>query len=260
MNGRIPLLLWLLVMVSLLGAACTSAPDNLADYPEWDLVFISDSSGWHVGEIYAKYIEEETGIPVNLHDASVGGLSAGQVLAALQGEHVANANLNQLSELIPEAEVVVFFANPEDSVSDTHPGDWNCTTGSLYVNDCSRETFDAYAADLDAIYEEVFALRGDAPIIVRAFDIYNFPGRWEEYGVSESCPICWETFLQVVHERAEAHNVPVAHVYDAFTGPDHLEDPREQGYTLDDGIHLNEAGRAVTAGLLRDLGYSPTPH
>jgi hypothetical protein len=108
MNGRVPLLLWLLVMVSLLGAACSSAPDNLADYPEWDLVFISDSSGWHVGEVYAEYVEEDTGIPVNLHDASVGGLSAGQVLAALQGEHMANANLNQLSDLIPEAEIVVF--------------------------------------------------------------------------------------------------------------------------------------------------------
>jgi len=226
---------------------------------EWGLVFISDSSGWGVAERYAAHIESDLGVTVTLHDLATGSLSARSVLRALRSEGTGyNLLLRELPNLISEAEVVVFYANPVASISETNPGDWDCVSLSPYVVDCSPETFDAYRADLDAIYEEIFALRGDSPIIIRAFDAYNpLCSVWHEHGVYDECMRCWENYNETIHQAAAAHNVPVAHVYDAFNGPNHDEDPRDKGYIGSDGMHTSATGRDVIADLLRELGYEP---
>lgn len=62
--------------------------DNASDLlalEEWDLLWISDSSGWGVAEIYAAYIEEDTGIPVNVYDYWAVSLSAGTIVDILEG-------------------------------------------------------------------------------------------------------------------------------------------------------------------------------
>ena len=46
-------------------------------------------------------------------------------------------------------------------------------------------------------------------------------------------------------------------MYLAFNGPDGDEDPHDKGYIAADGLHANDTGYAVLAGLLRDLGYQP---
>ena len=233
----------------------TTAPTE--EVAEWDLVFISDSSGRGVGKRYAVHIENDLGVKVTLHNLAINTLSAGRVLAALRGEGDRDPSLSELPNLIPEAQVVVFYANPIHSISETNPGDWNCVSSSRpYVVDCSPETFDAYRADLDAIYEQIFALRDDSPIIIRCFDAYNpLYSAWREHGVFNDCLHCWENYNETIHQAAAAHNVPVAHVYDAFNGPNHDEDPRDKGYIGSDGMHTNETGRDIIADLLRKLGY-----
>lgn len=227
---------------------------------EWDLFFISDSSGFGAGELYAEYIERDLGVTVRLHDLALGNLSAGRVLRALGGETEYHAVLQKLSTLVREADVavVVFYANPLDSISETHPGDWNCVTPPYYVDDCSPETFEQYRADLDAIYEEILTLRSDAPIIIRAFDAYNpIYSLYRESGVYDECVRCWENYNEAIHQAAAARNVPIAHVYDAFNGPNHDEDPRDKGYIGPDGEHTSETGRKTIADLLWELGYEP---
>jgi hypothetical protein len=54
------------------------------DLKEWDLLIISDSMNWGVGQSYAELIEADMYVKVNLHDCWVGGLSIGTVLNALQ--------------------------------------------------------------------------------------------------------------------------------------------------------------------------------
>jgi len=250
--------IWLvgLALAALALSAC--APRELSDYDQWDLVFISDSSGWGVANAYAQFIEEDTGIPVVVHDLAIGGLSAGRVLIALRGES-RHARLSELPELLREAEVVVLEANPMDSISEDHPGDWNCVDfGWLYVNACGSETFDAYRADLETIYDAIFALRGNKPVIVRARDLYNFPTRWEEEGVGEACATCWANFLQAIYEVAAEYNVPVARVFDTYNGPNHDEDPEAKGLTLRHDVHPSPEGVTAQAQILRELGYEPT--
>jgi hypothetical protein len=266
----IPTMVSLAVVASL--AACvpasppTSVPPlsptsaaSLDALAEWDLVLISDSSGWGVAEEYAAHIERDNAVSVRIHDFATPNLSAGQILRALRGEASPASALGELRSAIPEAEVVVFLGNPQDSPSSGHPGDWSCVSYPYDVSDCSLETFDAYRADLEAIYEMIFSLRGDAPIIVRALEWYNpLLAPWIEEGVEDACRDCWANLSATVRAAAGSFNVPVAPVYEAFNGPDFDQDPRARGLIGQDGEHASEAGQQLIADLLRDLGYEPT--
>jgi lysophospholipase L1-like esterase len=227
---------------------------------EWDLVLFSDSSGWGVADRYAAYIEEDLDVTVQVHDLAASGLSAGSVLAALRGERSPYPSSVDVAGLVREAEVVVVYGNPLESNSEAHRGDWNCVSRTApYARDCAAKTFDAYRADLGAIYEEILNLRGDQPVLIRAFDAYNpLYSVYRQQGVYDECLGCWENYSQAIHQAAIAHNVPVARVFDAFNGPDHDEDPRDKGYIRDDGIRTTAAGRRVIADLLREAGYEPT--
>jgi hypothetical protein len=254
-------------------AACSSGPTpapspfpapasssaSLGDLLEWDLVLISDSSGWGVAERYAAHIQNDVGVTVRIHDFATPNLSAGRVLEALRGEAVSGSALGELRGIIPEAEVVVFLGSPEDSPSSSHPGDWRCVSTPYYANDCSLETFDAYRADLEAIYETIFALRGEDPVIVRGLEWYNpllIP--WIDSGVGDACTECWINLSTTVWAAAARFNVPVAPVYNAFNGPAFDEDPRALGLIGPDGMHTSDEGRQLIADVLRDLGYEPT--
>ncbi|MGB3699863.1 MAG: SGNH/GDSL hydrolase family protein [Anaerolineales bacterium] len=236
--------------------------DNASDLlalEEWDLLWISDSSGWGVAEIYAAYIEEDTGIPVNVYDYWAVSLSAGTIVDILEGGSHPNAELARIPELIPEVEVIVFYANPEESIDEDNPTDSNCahSSATTYVNACEMDTFGLYIQHLELIYQHIFELRGDQPIIVRAFDAYNpIPARWEEDGTFDACHACWENYNAAIHQAASEYYIPVARVNDAWNGPDHNEDPNDKGYTAD-GIHPNELGAQVIAEELRKLGYDP---
>ena len=237
-------------------AACSSEP-SLSELEEWDLVWISDSSGWGVANIYAAMVEEDTGKKINLHDQWQGGLSAGSVLSALQGTPTADMGLRQTADLIREAEIVVFYGNPEDSEYDGT--DWVCTSNlePNYVNSCSMESFDPYIADLEAVYEMIFELRKDKPTIVRAFDAYNpLINLFKQQGVFEECKECWGNYNMAIHQAAEAYNVPVAAVALAWNGADFSQDPSDLGF-VKDGIHPNEEGAWVIAQAIRETGYEP---
>jgi hypothetical protein len=247
-----------LTLAGLLFSACSSTPD-LDDLEEWDLVWVSDSSGWGVAEIYADYIEQDTGKTVVVHDLWVGGLSAEDFLDALNGEQSAYRNLNEAVALIPDAEVIVVYGNPEKSKAEDNPWDWYCLPGKeFYVNDCEPDVFDLYIQHLDEIFEKIFELRDGQPTILRAFDAYNpiIPNRVGQPGY-EDCIWCWGNYNAAIHEAAQTHNVPVALVADAWNGIDFMRNPVEIGYTQGDGIHPSDLGAEVIAQLLRELGYEP---
>ncbi|NJC95256.1 MAG: hypothetical protein C3F07_14220 [Anaerolineales bacterium] len=214
---------------------------------ELDLVILSDSSLLGVGKYYAAYIEEDLNATVNLHDEWQGSLSAKTLLKQLQKEE-------RLRRILRDSEVVVYFGNPVGSAT----GDWSCVPRANYVKDCSPETFSEYQATLEAIVEEILALRDGAPTIIRATDFYvPVLTQWREAGLEVECTRCIENMVAAVHEAAAAQNIPVARVYDALNGPNHDVDPRDMGYIGADDIHTSDLGQQVIASLLRELGYEP---
>lgn len=226
---------------------------------EWAMLWISDSSGWGVADLYASYVAEDLGIKINLNDQWMGHLAVGEVLDSLNGETNPNMDLMRMSEYIKDADIIVFYGNPNQSLSLNNPGDWSCgesPVDACYVNSCGMETFDIYIEQIKEIYSIIHTLRKGEPTIIRAYDAYN-PGinkQCTKSGVYEKCLECWENYNKAIHIAADEKGVPIANVFDAWNGLDHTEDPNDKGYTFD-GIHPNEKGAEVTANLLRDLGY-----
>ncbi len=218
---------------------------------EWDLVILGSSQAWFFGEYYSIYIEEDLGVKVTVHDETVGSQTAYGLLKKLR-------ELKRLRELVSEAEIVTFQGSPTQSISETHPFDYDCVFGwEFYVVNCSLITFEKYIADLEAIIEEILLLRDGSPTIIRVMDYYcPTYSQFKEQGIYEECRQCWENTNIAIHQAAIAHNIPVASLYDAFNGPNHDEDPRDKGYLLLDG-HTNEEGQKVIARLFRELGYEP---
>jgi len=228
----------------------------------WDLLWVSDSSGWGVADIYGQYIAEDNNVEVNVIDNWIGGLSAGQILQGLKEQNTTNFDLDKLRDRIADSEVIVIYGNPSDSDDQSNLGDWNCGQSDLdscYVNNCSIDTFSQYIADLKEIYSIIFEIRQGKPTIIRAIDTYNprLVSHCQPDGVFDICTQCWETYNQAIHQAADEMGVPVANVFDAWNGIDHTENPVQKGYTREDNVHPSELGAAVTAQLLRDIGFEP---
>ncbi len=214
----------------------------LDDLDEWDLVWISDSSGSGATQIYARMIEEDTGKKVNLSDNWIGSLPAGAVLNALQGKPTSNMKLKTLADQLRKAEVIVFYGNPNESINESNPGDSNCLAPGLkYVNSCSPEEFSVYVSDLESIYQLIFDLRSGQPTILRAFDAYNpIINQLRDQGVYQECKQCWGLYNDAIRQGAQKYNIPVALVSEAWNGPEWDQDPNDLGYTKD-GEHLQRA-------------------
>jgi hypothetical protein len=225
---------------------------------EWNLVIIGDSSLWGLGDALASQIEDDVGVKVAVHDAAIGGLSAGRVLQALQTGDTPSLKLRQLPEQLREAEVVVMCVNPRDSVMPDNPMDFEACFDYRAPGRCPPDSFQKYIADLEAIWTEILELRAGQPTVLRATDLYNpVVAPWRERGVFEACTACWENFNDAVELAAEASNVPFLSRYDAFNGPNHDEDPREKGYIRSDGEHPTDLACQYTADLLSEMGYEP---
>jgi predicted dienelactone hydrolase len=239
----------------------STAPSESPQTPqaEWHLVVIGDSSLWGLGEAFASQIESDLGVQMVLTDFALPSLSAGTVLEALYSEAPPSTRLaKELADDLRQADVVVMFVNPVDSVDPERPLDLNGCFVNQAPASCSPESFERYTADLKAIWAEILALRAGQPTILRATDIYNpLASPWNEAGVFKACTECWENMSRAARLAAEAYNIPFLSRYDAFNGTNHSEDPREKGYIRSDGEHPTELASQFTADLLSQMGYDP---
>ena len=89
----------------------------------WQLVIISDSSLWGVGEALADRIEKDMGVAVEYVDYATGSQSARDVLDALLTGKSPSMALEKLPGVLKEAEYVVVFLNPWGSIDAEHPLD-----------------------------------------------------------------------------------------------------------------------------------------
>jgi hypothetical protein len=255
-----------LLSISVLVGGCATpaaSPSTQHELPtgpeaEWDLVVIGDSSLWGLGRAFASQIENDVGVKVVLHDVARGGLSARAVLQALQPGEPPNLRLEGLADTLKDAEVVVVFVNPMDSVDPEKPLDFEGCFLFKAPESCSPESFEKYTADMEAIWAKILELRAGQPTILRATDIYNpLVSPWNRKGVFEACTECWENMSDAARLAAEAHDIPFLSRYDAFNGVNHDEDPREKGYIHSDGEHPSDLAKQYTAELLSKMGYEP---
>jgi hypothetical protein len=251
------------------------------DLKEWDLLIISDSMNWGVGQYYAELIESDMNVKVSLHDCWVGGLSIGRTLNTLQSggsiqSYVADQScLRPWADLVKEAEVMVLFGNPVDSYPPD--GSWNipedpnsCVMGGyegwyLYpgfetykdnmLQGCAPDTWATYKAHLGAFLDEIDKIREGRPLILRMTDGYiPLHSKWLKNGVDEVCTTYFGYISEAIRQVADEHGVPVARTLVALNGKDYRSEiPAE--YLQIDGIHPSDAGAQFIATLLQKTGY-----
>ena len=225
---------------------------------KWQLVVIGDSSLWGLGEAYASQIERDLAVKVTLEDFALPSLSAGSVLGALQTGKSPNMRLEKLPAALKEAEVVVLFVNPVDSVDPNKPLDFGGCFGCSAPQACEAEAWEKYSADMSAIWAKIIELRAGQPTILRATDLYNpLVEQWNDCEIFTACEACWSNMSAAARQAAQAYNIPFLSRFDAFGGPQHDQDPLQKGYFTDDGEHPSDAANQFTAGLLSEMGYEP---
>ena len=266
----------------------TSAPTipTPTTEPEtWDLLIISDSTNWNVGQYYAKFIEDDLNIKVNLHNCWVSGLGVDTILENLQNNTFSFTNYEERKdchrpwpELVREAEVMLLFGNPAGS----RPADgaWDvpesydpaCFFG-LFENtaamadmavfkermlqSCDPATYLTYQNTLNAILDEIVKIREGKPLILRMTDYYiPVHAPYRAAGLDDTCTFCMGNFSTAIQQVAKDRGVPQFSTMDVLNGPDHMLDPRESGYIDEDGGHLSEIGCEFVAEKLSQLGYA----
>ncbi len=243
-------------------ATSSSTPAEMPKGPgvEWHLVVISESSGWGLGQAFAKQIEKDVGVKVVLDDFAIGNLSAGEVLQVLQTGKGTTSRLEELPVALKRADVVVMFGNPMLSVDAATGESINSCFGSTAPALCTPKAFEKYTADLEAIWAKVFELRSGQPTVLRAIDVASpFVNDWKKYQTFDACTVCFECVSNAVRQAAKAYRIPFLSRYDAFNGLKHDQDPKQQGYVGGDGIHPNDLAQQRTAELLAKLGYDSVP-
>jgi len=224
---------------------------------QWTLVVIGDSSVWGLGKAFAAQIEKDVGVQVVLKDFAKGGLSAGEVLDELSGEGK-RFDIKELPEALEEADVVVMWVNPSCSNDPEKPLNISGCLSNLpqLPITCGPETFELFIADVESIWAKIIEISDGRPIILRAMDIYMpLVAPHKESGLTEICNECFVNTSNAARYAAETYAIPFLSRYDAFNGPDHLEDPREKGYIVADGEHPSDLACEFTADLLSQMGY-----
>ena len=225
------------------------------DIDVWDLLYIQDSLGFQVAQIYGRLAEQALGVEVNVHDRAIGDLSAVSVLTWLRDPD------SVWADLVRGAEIIVFFANPNGSGTTTDIE--ICISASPMEREppvhYTDEDWRPYRDVLDEIYAEIWKLRAAEPVVLRAVDFYNPAiSDWRKAGIEPECTAALEAMNGTIREVAEANGATVVSVYDLFNGAGHDQDPREKGYIGPDGLHATAEGAAAIADALAAVGFEST--
>lgn len=263
-NSLKPWIVLLLVVFPLcINSGCQSTTQELTmPTDQWTLVVIGDSSVWGLGTAFAAQIEKDVGVEVVLKDFAKGNLSADDVLKELSGEGM-RFDIRELPMALEDADVVVMWVNPSDSFDPEKPIDIRgCLLNSPYLPiTCSPETLELFIADVESIWAKIIEISDGRPIILRAMDIYMpLVAPHKKSGLTEVCSECFVNTSNAARSAAETYAIPFLSRYDAFNGPDHLEDPREKGYIVADGEHPSDLACEFTAELLSQMGYEPVSY
>ena len=263
-NIKVPIRLLLMFIIVAFITGCNNS-NKLDKLGKWDLVYISDSTGWGVAEKYAETIKRDTGKSVHVKDYAIGALPAIEVLEAIQADSGTvnlRERLQSLRSDVAEAEVVVLHVNElgEPSKGGVQGGIGDCIDyqSGDPPDSCTIDMYQPYTDNLKSIYKEIFSLRNGQPTIIRATDLWNpIISEHRKRNMETACTRCWEIRNAAVSNAADTFNIPFVSLYDEFNGRDHNEDPREKGYIGEDGMHASEKGRQVIADLLSEVGYDP---
>lgn len=206
---------------------------------------MGDSSSWAFPEFYARYMETDLNLKVNVINRTVGGVSGDYILNQVRTDE-------RLRQDIRQANVVTFYGAP------LHLIGMRIATGRQADEyDCSPQKVATYRAEMGALADEILALRKGKPTIIRTYTRFMpFYRIWREAGQFEEFRRCLATLDAAILEMGRERGILVVDVGAALNGPNHDQDPTDKGYISGDGIHENDAGGQAVADAFRAVGYA----
>jgi lysophospholipase L1-like esterase len=203
--------------------------------------------------LYARMLEEDLDVAVELRDHTRGGQRADDFLHGLRNDVALRSDLadaDVVLVLIPNGEwaetaPIVFGADGHDPTE----------CGGDDGLQCFRDTITEYEVMVDEILAELMTIVDPSETLVRITDFYVFtPGDIDATVIERIGPL-WHQAQEHVAAAAARYGLPVAQVYDDFMGSTGTEQPETKGLVSDDGIHPTAAGAERMADLVRELGY-----
>jgi hypothetical protein len=219
-----------------------------ADVEPIDLVLLANSGGRGLAEPYAALAAEALGREVRAHDFIIDGAGPNDLLSMIQGSR---------ADDVADAEIIVFIVSPIGVTPASHMPCipfYEETWGEPPVMTSVEDWQDLRDA-LDRNYDEIWRLRAGQPTTIRVLGSFNpWFGQLQQAGIAPLCMANEEVRDQVERDAAEAAGAEFVSWLDLFNGPGHDVDPDEQGW-LADGVHPNDAGRAVLVEALAATGW-----
>lgn len=250
-------------LTALAVAGCVGAPHDGSDptsgattptpgptVETWDLVVLSDSSGWGLAEAWAELIRRDEGVEVDVTDLTVGGQSGTTLLESLSTEG------DPQREAVRDAEVLSVWGSASSVMSDSDLVD------CVYYPDqarpptrVGRRDLAPYAELWRDILAEINRLRHGRSTALRTRDIYNpVLSHHLAAGTAEACAKGFLTVSAIIRDETRRAGGRFVLVYRAFNGPDGMTDPRDR-QLFQDMEHLNDRGIALMARLHHRAGY-----
>jgi len=234
-----------------------SDPGPVGSGSTWDYVALGDSLAFGVGANtggyvprYREHIIRDTDHQIALTNLGVPGWKSADLYNAVRNEQ-------QFRSAISEAEVVTWNIGGND-LREARSRYTNGTCGGGDNQDCLRQALAQFRTNWDGIVAEIRSLRAPGATILRTMDVYNpFVAELKASGDLDELKPYLDQMNAHIAQSAQANEVPMARVYEAFNGPNGEDDAGAKGYIANDQLHPDDDGYTVMAELLRDLGYGP---
>ena len=225
-----------------------AAVDSDAQVKQWDYLVLGDSQSQGLFLGYAKVLEQDLGIKVNILNRTVGGQSTMSLLRELRENQ-------DLQDALRKAKVVTLnIPMARFGYAMGMFRDGKC--GGADSQDCLREALKGYQEETGAIFAELVSLSNPSKVLVRTMDTPQFMTRTSKArGKFQVYKSYWQAANKSVIEFAARYRIPVAMVYVAFMGPNGDDDPQDKGLMSNDEVHPTAQGNDLIVKLFRELGY-----
>ena len=211
-----------------------------------------DSGGRSFVYDYARYIQQDTGVRVAVHNLGTNGLTSRGLVAHLQHDEA-------VRELVKKADVVTISVGLNDLVAPLGYATSAC--GGRDNQACFRSALAASESSWNAALSIVLLLRANRPTLIRVTDDYNaFTDAQAKARLGAEKLKVFTRYLRRFNAyrcaTARRYRSACADVGRAFNGPSTNASAYARGLIGGDG-HPSREGHRLIAVALRALGYAP---
>lgn len=194
---------------------------------------------------YKNYISIDLGVPVNTTNLGIIGINSTNLLDHLKTDQ-------NFRDSVKTANLITVMIGINDYVIVRGPF-FQGTCGGTDNQDCLRNAVNLFKNNLTSIVSEIKSINQNSNTLILLSDFYNPFISIDKNSSNSSILIPYVNQMNsYVHSIGGSNGLNVANVYQAFNGPDGMQDPVAKGYIFD-GIHPSGQGHEVIATQFRNL-------